>query len=204
MLNNMGRGMYELFRRCVLLGGIALLALLPGHALSHDTAAPSVASNAATVPKTQFELNLVDTSKNDPLEGGEVPVQGADVRLDVNRERRLFTGGVAKEGEVSGSYQIPITLDSNGSYTAIWHVKPKDSPAFQAEQERSRKARIDPGPSQPGAGAGHRFQPPGRHARTHPKRPAASSGQSQAGAAEGSARSSRTPTHGSWSPRRRR
>jgi len=82
---------------------------------------------------------------------------------------------------------------------------PKDSPAFQAEQERSRKARMDSGPSQPGAGSGHRFQPPGRHARTHPKRPAVSAGHSPApSAAAGSPRAARTPTHGSWSPRRRR
>jgi len=48
---------------------------------------------------------------------------------------------------------------------------PTDSKAYQAEQERSRKVRTDPGPRQATHGLSGRpaGQAPGRHARTHPK-----------------------------------
>jgi ATP-dependent RNA helicase RhlE len=93
---------------------------------------------------------------------------------------------------------------------------PTDAPAFLAEQERLLKARTDPGPPQRGHGQSARppGQPPGRHARTHRKRPhsellqpgtvsqvpapapRARQGQKQGGA--------RTPTSGNWRPRGRR
>jgi ATP-dependent RNA helicase RhlE len=54
---------------------------------------------------------------------------------------------------------------------------PTDSKAYQAEQERSRMVRTDPGPRQANHGRSGRpaGQAPGRHARSHPK-PAAQAG----------------------------
>lgn len=122
-MESMGKGLNSIFGKGVLLCGIALLALAPKHALSQSV----------TVPDTQFQLNLVDTSKSDPLEGGEVPLEGAAVRLDITRDGRLFTGGAAKEGEVSGTYSIQSLLDANGKLSLHWFVKPKDAPQFDFE-----------------------------------------------------------------------
>jgi ATP-dependent RNA helicase RhlE len=75
---------------------------------------------------------------------------------------------------------------------------PTDSPVFQAEQQRALRARTDPGPPQhhPPPKPGH---VPGRHARTHKKRP------KQGGAPpKPSGSPQHTPTSGSWKPRRRR
>jgi ATP-dependent RNA helicase RhlE len=78
---------------------------------------------------------------------------------------------------------------------------PESSPAFQAEVKRAQQASADPGPPP----SGHRHsgrphgQPPGRHARTHPKH---SSGGHPTGATPKKASSA--PTHGTWRPQRRR
>ncbi len=127
-MNNMGKGMQRAFLKGVLLGGIAFLALAPGRAL-----AQSNAGQAITVPDTLFQVNLVDTSKNDPLLGGEVPLQGAAVRLDVTQDGRVVTGGAAKEGEVDGTYAIQSLLEANGPSVLHWYVQPKGSKAFDFE-----------------------------------------------------------------------
>lgn len=71
---------------------------------------------------------------------------------------------------------------------------PTESKAYQAELERARAARTDPGPRQPGHGRSGRTpgQPPGRHARTHAKPAAQSVGHSaNRGPGGGARRSSR-------------
>lgn len=72
----------------------------------------------------------------------------------------------------------------------------RDSEVFQREMTRSAASQLHPGPKQVGFGLSGRpkRQPPGRHARTHPKH-----SKTSAGAASPS-----TPTSGSWRPRRRR
>lgn len=127
-MNNMGKGMQRAFNKGVLLGGIALLAMSPGHALAQSTA-----GQAVTVPDTRLQLHLVDTSKNDPLLGGEVPLQGATVRLDVTQGGKLLTGGAAKEGEVLGTYAIQSLLPTNGELNLHWFVTPKGGTAFDFE-----------------------------------------------------------------------
>jgi len=84
---------------------------------------------------------------------------------------------------------------------------PHASPSFQAEQQRSRKARQDPGAPQAGFGQSGRplGQPPGRHARSHRREHRNSATPSHTGAANHRASVGRsTPRSGSWKPRRRR
>lgn len=127
-MNNMGKGMRRAFFKGVTLGLAALVALAPGHALAQSSSGQPI-----TVPDTQFQINLVDTSKNDPLLGGEVPLQGAEVRLDILQNGTLLTGGAAKEGEVNGTYAIQSLLPNNGESILHWYVKPKEGAAFDFE-----------------------------------------------------------------------
>lgn len=121
----MGKGVRSVQGKGVLLGWIVLLALMPQNAF-----AQSAAGQAVVVPDIQIEINLVDTSKFDPLEGGEVPLQGAEVRLDINRDGSLFSGGALDESEVSGTYSVVSWLNANGTYEFHWFVTPGGSQQF--------------------------------------------------------------------------
>jgi ATP-dependent RNA helicase RhlE len=82
---------------------------------------------------------------------------------------------------------------------------PTGSEAYQAELERARTARVDPGPAQAGHGQSGRApgQQPGRHARTHRKaatsRPAQSSPARRGSSAGGRGGKSAAPRAGAAS-----
>jgi ATP-dependent RNA helicase RhlE len=79
---------------------------------------------------------------------------------------------------------------------------PEQSAAYQAELARTRHARANPGPPQSSHGNSGRpsGQPPGRHARTHPKH----NKKPQSSSAAPRTSSGHAPSHGTWRPQRRR
>ncbi|MCH7903559.1 MAG: efflux RND transporter periplasmic adaptor subunit [Armatimonadetes bacterium] len=120
----MGKCIRKVQAKGVLLGGLALLALTPSYAFAQSAGAEIV------VPDVQIDIKIVDTSKFDALAGGEVPLVGAEVRLDINRDGELFSGGPLEEAEVSGRYSVEVWLDANGPYEFHWYITPEDSPGF--------------------------------------------------------------------------
>ena len=94
---------------------------------------------------------------------------------------------------------------------------PSTEPVFIEERSKAKEAAAHPGPSQPNAGRSGRphGQPPGRHARSHPRKSGDGSHNAWEGAprhqtAGGDAQPRRastggnTPTSGTWRPKRRR
>jgi len=119
-----------------LIGTLIAWAFAPTPARAHggeDHGDSKSAVSAAGIPETQFEINLIDTSKNDPLLGGEVPVDKAQVKASLMQEGRSVVSEVAHAEKKAGAYGIHATLDTNGAYTLAWEVKPPSSEPFKVE-----------------------------------------------------------------------
>ncbi|MCH8979251.1 MAG: efflux RND transporter periplasmic adaptor subunit [Armatimonadetes bacterium] len=125
-MNDMGKDVRKAQGKSVLLAGIALLALVPSYAFAQAGAGQTV-----VVPQIEVEISIVDTSKFDPLEGGEVPLRGAEVSLDVSKDGSLVSDGALDEAEVSGTYFAVFKLDENGPYDFLWSVTPDGSQPFE-------------------------------------------------------------------------
>ena len=89
------------------------------------TAAPG--GGAVLVPPTRFEIKILDASQNDPLQGGEVPLENAQVKATVTRGEDVVFQEAAHKEEIAGVYGAQGTLDENGAHVLRWEVKPASS-----------------------------------------------------------------------------
>ena len=118
-----------------LVGTLALLAFLPVSATAHggeNDEAPAAASSAS-IPETQFQLKIVDTSRNDPLLGGEVPLEKARVKATFTHDNRTIASSEAHPEASAGAYGVHQTLGMNGSYGLTWDVSPERESAFKVD-----------------------------------------------------------------------
>ena len=94
----------------------------------------AAASSSATVPESQFELEIIDTAANDPLLGNELPLENAAVTATVKRgDATVLQESAHVEGEGTGIYGVHAVLDENGAYQMRWEVAPKDGKAFTVD-----------------------------------------------------------------------
>ena len=119
----------------------ALAAFAAGPGAAHDGeqhgggAASAAAVTAATtsVPETQFELEVINTSANDPLLGDEVPVEKAAVKATVKHGNEVVLSDAAHAEEGAGVYGVHGVLDQNGPHTMRWEIAPKNGAPFTVE-----------------------------------------------------------------------
>lgn len=120
-----------------LMGTLAAWAFAPSPARAHGDEdhgdSKPAAVSAAGIPETQFELNIIDTSQNDPLLGGEVPVDKARVKATLTRAGKPVVSEAAHAEVKSGTYGLHSTLDTNGAYTLTWDVLPPSGETFTVE-----------------------------------------------------------------------
>lgn len=129
--------MKSLLRKWELIGLTAALALAPSpvHAHGgedHGESTPAAVS-AMGVPETQFELKIIDASQNDPLLGGEVPLERARVTATLKQGGQSLGSDTAHAEATPGVYGVHRTLDANGAYSLTWDVKPPSGPAFHVD-----------------------------------------------------------------------
>jgi cobalt-zinc-cadmium efflux system membrane fusion protein len=120
-----------------LIGLTSALALAPAPVLAHGgedhgDSKPAAVSPAG-VPETQFELKIIDTSQNDPLLGGEVPLEKARVTATLKQGGKSLASESAHAEAIPGVYGVHRTLDANGEYTLTWDVKPPSGQAFHVD-----------------------------------------------------------------------
>lgn len=128
--------MKTIFWKIGLIGTLAALAFAPAPTLAHggeDHGASPAAVSTAGIPETQFELQVIDTSQNDPLLGGEVPLDKAQVKATFSRDGKEVLAQEAHAEVKSGVYGVHTTLDTNGNYTLRWEVKPATGDAFMVD-----------------------------------------------------------------------
>src|SRR5438094_613461 len=110
--------MKSVLYRLALTGATAALVFAPSALHAHggeDHGPPqATAVSALGIPETQLELKLIDTSQNDPLLGGEVPLEKAQVKATVKQGSRSVMSEAAHEEKTPGVYGVHATLDRNG------------------------------------------------------------------------------------------
>lgn len=102
----------------------------------HGDAGTTVAApggGSVTVPPTRFELKILDTSQNDPLQGGEVPLENAQVSVAVTHGKDTVFREQAHKEEIAGVYGAQGTLDENGAHVLRAEIKPAGGDAFVVE-----------------------------------------------------------------------
>ena len=118
---------------------LALLAFAPIAAHAHEgevhgVEPPAAAATATTAaPETQFELEILDTSGNDPLLGSEAPLEGAKVTATVTRGGKTVLSQEAHKEDGPGVYGVHGVLQENGAHTLTWQVQPAQGEPFQVE-----------------------------------------------------------------------
>lgn len=128
--------MKTIFWKLSLMGMLAWLAFVPRPALAHgdeDHGAAPAAVSTSGIPETQFELQVIDTSQNDPLLGGEVPLDKAKVRATFLRDGKEAFAQDAHAEVKSGVYGVHTTFDTNGTYSLKWDVKPETGNPFTVD-----------------------------------------------------------------------
>ena len=102
-----------------------LLTLVAGSAVvAHDNDAKGTTAGDILVPETQLTIKIVDTSQNDPLQGGETPLVNAKVSATVVHGKETVLKQDAHAEEIAGAYGVHGKLDENGAHTLRWEITP--------------------------------------------------------------------------------
>ena len=117
--------MRDILKKLVAAGALTLLAFVP--VIAHAQGAGA----SAAIPETQFELKIVDTSKNDPLLGGEVPLEKARVKATFALGAVSIADAEAHAETDPGVYGVHQTFDRNGNYALTFDVTPEHDTAFK-------------------------------------------------------------------------
>ena len=102
-----------------------LLTLVPGSAVvAHDDEPKGASASDVLVPETQLTIKIVDTSQNDPLQGGETPLVNAKVSATVIHGEETVLKQDAHAEDIAGAYGVHGKLDENGAHTLRWEITP--------------------------------------------------------------------------------